>query len=301
MSDFQENTAEHDPVILKYSPTPFSDASWVAIQKKESSSDFAPLLVETCGGGEQFADPFFADFTKLKQAEEKRAEGPSPEASALNLELEPLGMSHEESRHEESLSEGLSEESARSQEEEKAAEEALRLQAAEYERRIEEAYVRGVEEGRTSATAEAEAAIQALSESVATMLDDLKVQVAEHARATEEKGAELALVVARKLLGTIAAANKEYILPVIKEALSLAGSAEIRRIRVSPQDYEFLKRVTPQGVPGSDDAAWTFQADESVRMGCVVVTSAGEIDFDLDTAWERIRGQLIGAGGVRNG
>jgi len=297
MSDLQENTPGHDPIILKYSPTPFSSASWVAIRTEPVSGDFAPMLVETCQGRAQLSDPFFDDFTSLKSAAEKsHAENTVSQAEAGAMhdlhDGDGSGASGDEPRSHDASQSGNAE---------KAIEEALRAQAAEFEKRLEEAYARGVEEGSSAAKAEADAASKALGESVATTLDDLKAQVAEHARATEEKGADLALQVARKLLSSVAAENREYILAVIREALALVGGAEVKRIRVSPQDFEFLKTATPQSVAGADDASWAFQPDESVRMGCVVVTSAGEVDFDLDKAWERIRGQIVGPKGERNG
>ena len=43
---------------------------------------------------------------------------------------------------------------------------------------------------------------------------------------------------------------------------------------------------------------WTFEPDESIHIGCVVVTAAGEVDFNLDKAWERIRKQALSPAGA---
>ena len=43
-----------------------------------------------------------------------------------------------------------------------------------------------------------------------------------------------------------------------------------------------------------------IEADESIHMGCILVTSAGEVDYDLEKGWERIRSQVVGSTGGSN-
>jgi flagellar biosynthesis/type III secretory pathway protein FliH len=41
------------------------------------------------------------------------------------------------------------------------------------------------------------------------------------------------------------------------------------------------------------DGSWSFVQDETIRAGCVVETSSGEVDFRLDQAWERIKDNVV--------
>jgi len=41
------------------------------------------------------------------------------------------------------------------------------------------------------------------------------------------------------------------------------------------------------------DGTWLFEADEGIKSGCVVETSAGVVDFQLDQAWERVAGNVV--------
>ena len=56
----------------------------------------------------------------------------------------------------------------------------------------------------------------------------------------EKQAVDLSLQVSRKILATTAEIKPEYIITVIKEALTQLGAAKPVRIRVSPDDYEFL-------------------------------------------------------------
>jgi flagellar biosynthesis/type III secretory pathway protein FliH len=99
----------------------------------------------------------------------------------------------------------------------------------------------------------------------------------------------LAFQIAKKLVGAVVTDHRAYIHEVISEALRAAGNAEIKSVRVSPQDYEFLS--TPQGNDASSvtDRAWKLESDDSIGAGCIVVTSAGDVDFDLEKSWARMR------------
>ncbi len=150
-----------------------------------------------------------------------------------------------------------------------------------------------MEEGRNSARTEAEENLKALEARLSTTLDDMRVQISESLTTTEQKAAELALLIARKLIGSVVESSSDYILPIVKEAIALSGSAQIKHIRVSTRDYEFLQNIKPAALGAESDAAWSFEADDSIHIGCVVVTTGGEVDLNLEQAWERIRAQIL--------
>ncbi|MEN9845394.1 MAG: Flagellar assembly protein FliH [Pseudomonadota bacterium] len=167
-------------------------------------------------------------------------------------------------------------------------EERLALQA-EHERHLEEMKGALQQELEARFAAESEEKIKAVEERYRTVIDDMGSQIQQEVEALERRAVEFALQVARKLVGTIVEINPEYILQVIKDAVKLTGGATIKAIRVSPQDLEFLTMLSPDRQFKEFDGSWSFQADDTIRAGCVVETSSGEIEVDLDKTWERIK------------
>lgn len=167
-------------------------------------------------------------------------------------------------------------------------EERLALQA-EHERHLEEMKVALQQELEARFAAESEEKIKAVEERYRTVIDDMGSQIQQEVEGVERRAVEFALQVARKLVGTIVEINPEYILQVIKDAVKLTGGATIKAIRVSPQDLEFITMLSPDRQFKEFDGSWSFQADDTIRAGCVVETSSGEVEFDLDKTWERIK------------
>ncbi len=167
-------------------------------------------------------------------------------------------------------------------------EERLVLQAA-HDQELEAVRTATRQEVEAHAGHESEERIRAIEERYRTIIDDMGAQIHQEIEAVERRAVEFSLQVARKLVGTIVEINPEYILQVIKEAIKLTGGATIRAIKVNPQDLEFLKMVSPDRQFKEFDGSWSFQADETIRAGCIVETSSGEVEFNLDKAWERIK------------
>ncbi len=191
------------------------------------------------------------------------AESPTEEAPVVPLsELELLRKSFEEER--------------------------LALEAA-HNQKIEESRIATRQEVEAHAAHESEERIRAIEERYRTIIDDMGAQIHQEIEAVERRAVEFSLQVARKLVGTIVEINPEYILQVIKEAVKLTGGATIKAIKVNPQDLEFLKMVNPDRQFKEFDGSWSFQADDTIRAGCIVETSSGEVEFNLDKAWERIK------------
>jgi flagellar assembly protein FliH len=128
-----------------------------------------------------------------------------------------------------------------------------------------------------------EDAKQEYSSRFETLVEDTRSQIAETIRDNEQQAVELAFQIARKLIGTVVTDHREYIQDVISEALKAAGNAEIHSVRVSPQDFEFLSASQMA------ERAWKLERDDSIGAGCIVVTSSGEVDFDLEKSWTRMR------------
>lgn len=162
------------------------------------------------------------------------------------------------------------------------------------EAKLREALQESYEQGRTDARQEVVEVQLQLEERYRLLWEDMQTQLDEALRLNEIKAVELALQVAKRMVGSVVENQRDYILQVIQEAIKLTAGAEISAIRVSPQDYEFLKLGEygdKKKVVAGDPIS--FVSDESIRAGCVLVTTAGEVDFDLDKAWERIRAKAL--------
>ena len=140
---------------------------------------------------------------------------------------------------------------------------------------------------------ESEEKLKAIEERYSFLIDDMSVQIREGVEGVERRSVDFAIHIAKKLVGSVVEVNPEYVLGIIKEAVKLTGGATIKAIRVSPQDLEFLKMLSPDRQFKEFDGSWSFQADETIHAGCVLETSSGEVEFDLDKAWERIKESVL--------
>lgn len=281
-------TKSETPRLSTYAPTPYVDEHWAVLNAGEERHGFMPLELSAVSASLPQSDPMFEDYTS--QVAGRYVVG---EPGGLSTSRHGAGQHDEEaaSRRGDSL---LEQSSAESQNDpDVIVVEAAKIAADDLERTIAEARAAALAEGREAARAEANARMDALETRFAATLEDLKTQVAESVAAAEERAAELALCVARKLMGAAAESSPEYLRPLLKEAIAAAGNAEIRRIKVSPKDYEALKDLPRESLGAGSAAGWTFEPDESIHIGCVLVTAAGEVDFNLDKAWERIRKQAL--------
>lgn len=277
VSEATEGGSNDEETISPYAPTPYVQTTWLVLnEEKLGSSGFAPLQAETLSAKQRLRDPMFEDYSGIMPANNGpewggmdafQCQQQDGDAAVRELELRVREEQLEEQRKQRELAE----------------------QAA----LIQGSYTRGLEEGRNSARTEAEENLKALEARLSTTLDDMRVQISESLTTTEQKAAELALLIARKLIGSVVESSSDYILPIVKEAIALSGSAQIKHIRVGTRDFEFLQNIKPAALGAESDAAWSFEADDSIHIGCVVVTTGGEVDLNLEQAWERIRAQIV--------
>jgi flagellar assembly protein FliH len=228
--------------------------------------EFFPMEISQIPGTEARVDPMFADFGgRLTGEHDGRWHLPAHLSAA---------SSRREAR------------AAEDEEKEKA-------HAAEREQIREQAFREGLAQGRAEAQAEHEAALAASQQRVREVFRDLQVQWGEMAAQLANRSTQLSLAIAKKLVETAVEINPEYIVSLVKGAVAQAGGADIRKIKVSPQDMEFIEVVGIHKLFKEFEESWSFEADPSIRAGCVVETSAGEIDFDIDRAFERIKEKVV--------
>jgi flagellar biosynthesis/type III secretory pathway protein FliH len=305
------------PSLKTFKPTAFQLSDFEVVEKSVVIVENFQLEEFTCVQSVAPAfDPMFEVYDGQLEADQSSEEIPSiedetqPEVVELHVEGEPvqeMELASEPVVVEEGESEGggdvdTEEESSHTSEHDEVAEVERAATHTEEERKArEEEQARNLEEVR--ATAREEALAEARAESAeklgaiearyATLIDDLGTQIRENIEGVERRAVEFALQIAKKLVGAIVEVNPEYVLGIIQEAVKRTGGATIKAIRVSPQDLEFLKMLSPERQCKEFNGSWSFQADETIHAGCVVETSSGEVEVDLDKAWERIKESVL--------
>ncbi|MCB0329246.1 MAG: hypothetical protein KDD70_06270 [Bdellovibrionales bacterium] len=251
-----------------YQETPYEDAAWEIIDEVDENPQFAPMELEVLKNHEFQLDPMFEDYGGRTPEDQKR-------------------MFHAVQSQEEDTGETVEEKLRREIEELKASREG----AVKMARKT--ALEQGRREGKEEAIQQRKQAEGMINEAVELLLKDMFNQLKQAVGELEKRSVEFSLQVARKIIGTAVEVNPEYVIPVIREALSHAGTALIKKVRVSPEDYEFIEVLGVRKVIQGFDGTWDFEADATITSGCVVDTTAGEIDFQLDEAWSRIADQVV--------
>lgn len=263
----QENPAPGGITQKDFVETPYEDASWEVVGEVADTGEFEPMEIESIEAGPSLiTDPMFADYGGF----------PSPGAGKRWHLPEHLSATKKEKRQEAAPEE-----------------ETIAMTQAQIDALKSQAYAQGKNDGASEAERISAQKVAQLEARLGATLSDMASQVKESSAVTEREAIDLALAISKKIVGFAVEINPEYIIPVVNEALSLAGGAAIRKVRVSPEDMEFIEIVGIGKHLKAFDGTWQFEKDESIRSGCVVETSAGQVDFQLDAAWERIKDNVV--------
>ncbi len=167
------------------------------------------------------------------------------------------------------------------------------ISAKEIARLISEAEARGRSIALEEAKLIRESELGAIESKVFEILQSIKESTEVQIQTIERAAIEVSIRLSKKIIEQAVEINPEYIIDVIREAMAHAGSAAIKKIKVSSQDLEFIEVMGVSKKIKEFDGSWVFESDESIKSGCVIETSAGEVDFNLDRSWERIAESVV--------
>jgi flagellar biosynthesis/type III secretory pathway protein FliH len=310
--------------VETYSPSEYEETSWPRVEVESVESTFRLANFEVVAQPVFTTDPMFADFSVESPFSSPQ---PAAESSFVSDPLqsvanasdqsvseldgnnhvhvnEDLENHHQENNYDEM--QGVAEDSAKGQDSESFSPTMTEeLEPSEepvvpvvgqqtHEDALatarEEAYARGVAETRQ----EVDATCAQVREHFTELLEDFKAQSREMLQDYERKAVELAFLIARRMVGTVAETQRECVLSVIREAMQSVGSATIEAVRVSPADFDFLvNQGAAAQLKAASDAPPVFVSDETIKAGCVIKTSSGEVDFDLEAAWNRLYSKMV--------
>lgn len=268
-----------------YVESPFSEANWEVVGVDGNRAVFMPQRFEVIKSDFVKLDPMFADYGgEAKGIDEEPFREHQPKGSKISGEGPAGGSSVN--------NEVLQSQNAHSNNDSKTS-------ISMTEEELQELLKKARDEERLKVTQELEQGFKeqliAGEMKLQETLNDLSSQLNNEILRVEQSSVELVLSIADKIVGASIEVNPEYILPIIKEAIALTGAATIKRILVGKDDFEFLTVLGFDKQFKGNGAGWNFELDDSIRMGCIVETSAGEVDYQLDRAWERVKEGLLKA------
>lgn len=156
----------------------------------------------------------------------------------------------------------------------------------------QEAYCRGFSDGEKSGFAQGEGAgleaamgrLETLLNSLGQMLPDLESLHRRACREIEKEMVQLALGVARKIVGREVQTDVEVVAGIVREAVNRVEHAEQITIRMNPGDMQRLAELKPRLLEQLAEAGRArFEADAAISSGgCRVESDSGDIDARVE-------------------
>jgi flagellar assembly protein FliH len=142
----------------------------------------------------------------------------------------------------------------------------------------------GYEQGERAGNEAARKELASLLQGLKHLLQELEGLRRREARGFEKELVELALAVARKVVGREVAAQPEGVAHLLRDALGRIEHAGPLTIRMNPSDLELLAGEQAQVLEGlADPGRVRFEADASLSAGgCVIESDAGDIDARVE-------------------
>lgn len=165
-------------------------------------------------------------------------------------------------------------------------------------RQLAEAMARAEAEGRTRGEAAGRAHLDELVLRIEQIYEDL-IEVRQRIFSSmEEQMTDLALQVAQSILETELQTNREHVLRLVRQAVSLVACGDQIDIFVAPQDYQlFGERISAiaQEIPQANKVL--VKADENISAGCVVETQFARVDTTISSRLRNVADALHAEGG----
>lgn len=151
----------------------------------------------------------------------------------------------------------------------------------------------GIRDGRELQKNETRQSVLALTALIAE-ISGLKMSMLE---AAEEQMLQLVLAVAEKVIHMETTTNRDVIRNVLKDAMKSIVDRENMKIRVHPQDFQYMLEIKSDFLKSLDGIKnVVFEEDASVtRGGAIVETMFGEVDARVDQQYNAIKSGLTTA------
>jgi flagellar assembly protein FliH len=144
----------------------------------------------------------------------------------------------------------------------------------------QKAYVDGFAKGERDALQSGKRMLEPVMKSLEKALLELERVKKEICFNAEKETVELALAIAKKIVGHEVSVNNELVLKVVKEALKKVADHDRITIRINPSDFQICRDAKFQLSDLTDNnESISFEEDDKIdRGGCVIETNLGDID-----------------------
>ncbi len=155
----------------------------------------------------------------------------------------------------------------------------------------QQAYKAGYKEGLEMGRRTAEARLLSLIEELQKALEDVNRLGRQVYAAAEVQTVNLAMAVARKIIGRQAAVDHRVVAHALRRALEGLARGVAVTVVLNPEDMAFVKTLSPGDIFDSDEEKKKidFETDPAMAPGgCLVRTAAGDRDASIDGQMDRI-------------
>jgi len=159
------------------------------------------------------------------------------------------------------------------------------------EREMAELRSRAEVEGRAAGYAAGIAAAAAERARLTALVQSLSESVGDHEQKLVDEVLDLALVLARQLVGEALSVRREYVLPVVSAALrQLPQSTQRIELRLNPADAELVRSLLAAEPLGT---RCQLEEDPSIAPGgCLIDTEQSGVDMTIASRWRRLMASL---------
>lgn len=159
---------------------------------------------------------------------------------------------------------------------------------------VEEAFNKGLEQGRAEMKAVQEEQIKDAVASFETSIQEMHRVRQKDIECMESEIVRLSLAVAKKIVG-YETEHRAVIQHVVEQALGKVNDTRQLVIKINPKDLDTVQAIEQDLLPVDDlGTVFRIEADEGIkRGGCVIETKLGDIDARIDKQIKIIEERLI--------
>jgi flagellar assembly protein FliH len=158
---------------------------------------------------------------------------------------------------------------------------------------FEQGYKKAQAEGAELLVQERAALTKEISSRVAALEEEIRKKFTEALNNVEKDSAKLSIQIAQRIVHQAAETHPEYIVDLVRGALASMKGGQVIRVRVSPQDHEFLSLVELPNDLANEELSIKYVADDNIKGGCIIETDFGIVDAQLDTMWSQVRDKIF--------
>jgi flagellar assembly protein FliH len=159
---------------------------------------------------------------------------------------------------------------------------------------IEEAFKKGLEQGRTEMKAAQEEQIKNAVAAFEASIQEMHRVRQQDIKCLESEIVRLALAITKKIIGH-ETEHRAVVQHVVEQALGKVNDTRQLVIKINPQDLNTIQDLQQDLMPTDDlKAVFRIEADEGIkRGGCVIETKLGDVDARIEKQLKIIEEHLL--------